>query len=70
MAELGFTQTEAGAAGYLPDEPPLLAAALNNHGLSLLGGFVPLVLHKPREREASLAAAHETAENFRDAGAP
>jgi len=69
MASLGFTQTEAGAAGYLPDEPTELAAALAIHGLSLLGGFVPLVLHTASEREAALKAAHETAANFRDAGA-
>ena len=48
MAKLGFTQTEAGAAGYLPDDPRELATALEVHGLSLLGGFVPLVLHEPQ----------------------
>ena len=35
MAELGFTQTEAGAAGYLPDDPSELTAVLNSHGLNL-----------------------------------
>jgi inosose dehydratase len=69
MAELGFTQTEAGAAGYLPDDPSELTAVLNSHGLNLLGGFVPLVLHKPEERAATIAAVHETATMFRDAGA-
>lgn len=69
MSELGFTQTEAGAAGYLPDDPEELASTLGEHGLSLLGGFVPLVLHKPEERDATLSAAHETAELFRAAGA-
>jgi len=69
MADLGFTQTEAGAAGYLPDDPTELAAVLTSHGLSLLGGFVPLVLHKPEERDASIASARVTAEMFRDAGA-
>lgn len=69
MASLGFTQTEAGAAGYLPDDPAGLAAALAAHGLGLLGGFVPLVLHKPEERDAALASAHENARLFHDAGA-
>ena len=69
MAELGFTQTEAGAAGYLPDDPTELAGVLDGFGLKLLGGFVPLVLHKPHEREATIKAAHETAAMFRDAGA-
>lgn len=69
MASLGFTQTEAGAAGYLPDAPAELAKTLAGHGLSLLGGFVPLVLHKADEREAALLAAQETAALFQAAGA-
>lgn len=69
MSDLGFTQTEAGAAGYLPEAPEALAAKLAEFDLSLLGGFVPLVLHKAEEREASLASVHETAAMFRDAGA-
>lgn len=69
MAALGFTQTESGAAGYLPDDAAELATALAEHGLGLLGGFVPLVLHKPDQREATLAAAHENAKLFQDAGA-
>ncbi len=69
MAALGFTQTEAGAAGYLPEDPTELAAILADHGLNLLGGFVPLVLHNRDEREATLASVHDTAAMFRDAGA-
>ena len=69
MAALGFTQTEAGAAGYLPEDPTELAAILADHGLNLLGGFVPLVLHNRDEREVTLASVHDTAAMFRDAGA-
>lgn len=69
MAELGFSQTEAGAAGYLPEQPADLVATLAGHGLNLLGGFVPLVLHRPEERDATIASVHETATMFSDAGA-
>jgi inosose dehydratase len=42
MHQIGLTATEFGPAGFLPADPgPLLAA----HGLTALGGFVPVVLH-------------------------
>jgi inosose dehydratase len=45
MAELGLTATELGPIGYLPFEPEAIREALDRHGLRLVGGFVPLVLH-------------------------
>jgi inosose dehydratase len=57
MAGLGLTATELGPAGYLPAEPAGLRATLARHGLGLVGGFVPLVLHEP-----SLASAREDAQ--------
>jgi inosose dehydratase len=43
MQEVGLTATEFGPAGFLPPDPgPVLAA----HGLTALGGFVPVVLHE------------------------
>ena len=47
MAALGFKATELGPVGYLPLDPSALSAELERHGLSLVGGFVPLVLHEP-----------------------
>ena len=47
MATLGFTATELGPIGYLPFEPAAIREALERHGLRLVGGFVPLVLHEP-----------------------
>ena len=44
MAELGIRGTELGPPGFLPDEPGALADMLRRHGLTLVGGFVPLVL--------------------------
>lgn len=59
MAELGFTRTELGSIGWLPTDPEELRRVLEHHGLSLLGGFVPLTLAAPRrtwEAEARAAA--------------
>ena len=44
MRDVGLTATEFGPDGFLPPDPrPLLDA----HGLRALGGFVPVVLHRP-----------------------
>jgi len=47
MAALGLRATELGALGWLPLEGDRVRAALDAHGLRLVGGFVPLVLHEP-----------------------
>jgi inosose dehydratase len=68
MAQLGFEATELGALGYLPLEPEALRARLQRHGLRLVSGFVPLVLHEQKlaptraqtERIASLLANTKT----------
>jgi inosose dehydratase len=61
MAGLGLTATELGAPGYLPLEPDALRILLTAHGLELVGGFVPLVLHEPScdgaRRDAAAIAA-------------
>jgi inosose dehydratase len=59
MAALGFDATELGPVGYLPLDPAVLRAELERHGLRLVGGFVPLVLH---ERE--VGPAREQAERI------
>jgi inosose dehydratase len=68
MAQLGLPATELGPLGYLPLEPAALRDTLAIHGLALVGGFVPLVLHEP-----SLGTAHrqveEVATTFAAAGA-
>jgi inosose dehydratase len=66
MAQLGLTATELGALGYLPLEPGALRGRLAEFGLSLVGGFVPLVLHEP---DAPLAEASEAAAMLSAAGA-
>lgn len=61
MSASGFTHTELGSLGYLPTEPAGLRGTLDKHGLSLLGGFVPLVLHDPAQAEKTRAAAFDAA---------
>jgi inosose dehydratase len=48
MASLGLRATELGPIGYLPFEPARIREQLDRHGLRLVGGFVPLVLHEPQ----------------------
>ncbi|MGH9245056.1 MAG: TIM barrel protein [Acidimicrobiales bacterium] len=61
MAGLGLGATELGPIGWLPTDRSALTALVRRHGLRLLGGFVPLVLHEPSRRPAALAAAARTA---------
>lgn len=69
MASLGFAATEAGPDGYLGKDPQAVAALLERHGLQLVGGFLPVVLHDPAEHEASIAAAHRVGALFEAVGA-
>ena len=57
MAQLGFTATELGPQGWLPLDGARARAELDRHGLRLVGGFVPLVVH-----EAELGATREHAQ--------
>lgn len=69
MRSLGITATELGAPGFLPEDPAALGAVLTRNGMHLIGGFVPVVLHDPDERAATLAGAARTAELYADLGA-
>ena len=68
MAGLGLTATELGPLGYLPRDPLALRGRLDAHGLALVGGFVPLVLHEP-SLDASRRAAADAAAMLAAAGA-
>jgi inosose dehydratase len=46
MASLGLRATELGPVGYLPQDPGRVRALLDRHGLRVVAGFVPLVLHE------------------------
>ena len=47
MSELGFSATEFGPLGFLPEQPTERAEVLRSRGLTAVGGFVPVVLHDP-----------------------
>jgi inosose dehydratase len=67
MAQLGMRGTELGPPGFLPEDPVALAALLKWHGLALVGGFVPLVLHE-RGLDSTLAEARRSARLIGGAG--
>ncbi|MCX4093985.1 sugar phosphate isomerase/epimerase family protein [Nocardia sp. alder85J] len=67
MAALGFTATEFGPPGYLPEDPAARRALLGRHGLGAVGGFLALPLHRDRAR--LLDTAGHTAAMFAAAGA-
>ena len=66
IASLGIRATELGPIGYLPFEPAAIREQLDRHGLRLVGGFVPLVLHEP---ELDISEAERVAAVLAGAGA-
>lgn len=67
MAELGLRGTELGAPGFFPDDPASISELLARHGLELVGGFVPLVLHRP-DLDATIEEARKAARMIAEAG--
>ncbi|MEA2254766.1 MAG: inosose dehydratase [Solirubrobacteraceae bacterium] len=68
MAALGLRATELGPIGYLPLDAARLRDRLGRHGLSLVGGFVPLTLHEP-DVDAARRDAERIASVLAGAGA-
>jgi inosose dehydratase len=68
MEALGFRATELGPIDWLPLDAAALRAQLEGHGLRLVGGFVPLVLHEPDPAPAR-AEAERIARVLAGAGA-
>ena len=67
-ASLGLPAIEAGPEGFLPGDPAGVARVLGEHDLGLVGGFVPVVLHRTERREEELAAVERQAEFFASTG--
>ena len=61
MAEVGLVATELGAAGYLGTTPEEVLEMTSRHGLQVIGGFVPLVLHTQEARAQMIEQAREAA---------
>lgn len=69
MAALGLGATELGPLDdWLPLDADAIRAALEPHELTLVGGFVPLVLHE-RSADEALARARHVASRMAAAGA-
>ncbi len=66
---LGLPAIESGPEGFLPEEPDEASRVLEGYGLRLVGGFVPVVLHRADAREEGLAAVERRARFFAAAGA-
>lgn len=61
MQQLGITATELGSLGWLPTDPAELRPLLESYELSLVGGFVPLVLHDVDQRAMMIDGARTAA---------
>lgn len=68
IASLGLAGTELGPVGYLPSDPADLRTLLDEHGLRLVGGFVPLVLHRAERAGEAIAEAATIAGRLAAAG--
>ena len=68
-AMLGLAAVEAGPEGLLPGDPTEVSEMLEGYGLSLVGGFVPAVLHEPTIRDEQLDLVERRAGFFAAAGA-
>ncbi|WP_063048523.1 TIM barrel protein [Nocardia arthritidis] len=67
MAELGLSATELGPPGYLPRDPGELRRLLEAFGITAVGGFLAVALH--RDRQDALARAEDTTALLAAAGA-
>jgi inosose dehydratase len=65
---LGLPAVESGPEGFLPEDPTEASRVLGEHGLRLVGGFVPVVLHRAEAREEGLASVEKQAGFFAAAG--
>ena len=68
MRDLGLTATELGSDGYLPTDAAELKDLCSEFGITMIGGFVPLVVHQPRELDATIRAARRAAALMSSAG--
>jgi inosose dehydratase len=66
MAALGLKATELGALGWLPLDGAQARAELDRYGLRLVGGFVPVLVHRDDDgfRQASAQLAEAGGEVF------
>jgi inosose dehydratase len=68
-ASLGLAAIESGPEDFLPRDPGEASRLLDEYGLRLVGGFVPVVLHRADVREAELISVEQQAGLFAAIGA-
>ena len=68
-ASVGLKAMEAGTEVFLPQDPDGVSDTLARHGLSLVGGFVPAVLHDPDVSQEGLELVERRAKFFSAASA-
>lgn len=69
MKGLGLHATELGAPGFFPETKEEISAALKEAEMTLVGGFVPLVLHDEAAWPQAIENAKAAAEIFAHCGA-
>jgi inosose dehydratase len=68
-AAAGYRGIELGPVGYMPEDPAVLAEALAENGLSLIGGVLFRPFHDPAAWDDVLDAAHRTCKALTSHGA-
>ena len=68
-ADAGYKGIELGPVGYMPEDPAILADALAEHDLELIGGVVFRAYHDPDMWDDVLDATHRTAKALKAHGA-
>lgn len=69
MRQIGLSATELGPDGYLPQDPAALRVLMETYDLSLIGGFVPVVLYRPELVSENLAYMDRAAGTLASVGA-
>ncbi len=68
-AEAGYRGIELGPVGFMPEDPVILGEALDEFGLTLIGGVIFRPYHDPDAWEDVLDATHRTARALKAHGA-
>ncbi|NBE09517.1 sugar phosphate isomerase/epimerase family protein [Paragemmobacter ruber] len=59
-AAAGYRGIELGPVGFMPEDPDVLGAALDDHGMELIGGVVFRPFHDPAKWDEVMDAARRT----------
>lgn len=68
-AQAGYKGIELGPVGFMPEDPAVMADALAEHDLQLIGGVVFRPYHDPAAWDEVLDATHRTARALKAHGA-